>query len=230
MKRNTVYGLLFFVATMTIFSACKKNDYLIGGSLNKAKVNMTTYDYLKNDPQHLFDTLIMLVDAAGLKDSINQPGITFFAPTDYSIDNYLYEKTVQEQNVNIFAKYTIDTLIKYDIDSFKYYIGEYIVHTPLNFNNLKATGTQFETGNDTTYSVVSYEPTHDPYLGFYSAVNTPPNIVYYTLLSHRIIGAFDAQQFTKSDGVKTRVQTFGILTTTGTLGVLGNEHMLYFEY
>ncbi len=230
MKKHKVYGLLLFVVTMAMFSACKKSDYLIGGSLNQVKVNITTYDYLKNNPHHLFDTLVMLIDAAGLKDSINQPGITFFAPTDYSIDNYLYKKTLQEQNVNIFSLYTIDTLIKYDLDSFKYYIGEYIVHTPLNFNKLTATGTQFGTGRDTTYAVVSYEPTHDPYLGFYSALNTPPSIVYYTLLKHQINGSFNAQQFTKADGVKTRAQTFGILTTTGTLGVLGNEHILYFEY
>lgn len=228
MKKIIINAVLFCVSAIMIVS-CKKENYLIGGALNVAKVNETTYDYLQNNPQHLFDTLLLLINDAGLKDSINQPGITFFAPTDYSIDNYLAVKTKFAQNINPFAQYTIDSLVKYDLDSFKYYIGEYIVHTPLNFNNLTPTGTEFLTGKDTTYSVVSYEPTHDTYLGFYSAVNTPPSIVYYTLLFQQIKGQFNAQNFTKADGVKTRVQTFGILTTTGTLGVLGNEHVLYFE-
>jgi hypothetical protein len=228
MKKGILNSILF-LAGVTMIVSCKKENYLIGGPLNVAKVNETTYDYLKNDPQHLFDTLVLLIDDAGLKDSINQPGITFFAPTDYSIDNYLAIKTKFAQNINPFAQYTIDSLVKYDLDSFKYYIGEYIVHTPLNFNNLTPKGTEFLTGKDTTFSVVSYEPTTDPYLGFYSAVNTPPSIVFYTLLYQQIKGQFNAQNFTKTDGVKTRVQTFGILTTTGTLGVLGNEHALYFE-
>lgn len=227
MKKNIISSLFFAMTAIMLFSSCKKENYLVGGGLNVAKVNETTYDYLKNDPHHLFDTLIMLIDDAGLKDSINQPGITFFAPTDYSIDNYLLIKTVLAQNVNIDAQYTIDSLIKYDLDSFKLNIEEYIVHKALNFSDLTPTGTQFQTGKDTTYSVVSYEPTHDPYLGF---VNTPPSIVYYTLLNHQITGQFDAQNFTNTDGEKTRVQTFGILTTTGTLGVLGNEHVLYFEF
>lgn len=229
MKKKILYFIFCSLTAFLLFS-CKKDNYLIGGALNVAKVNETTYDYLKNNPQHLFDTLIMLIDDAGLKDRINQPGITFFAPTDYSIDNYLYYKTVQAQNVDIYAKYTIDTLIKYDLTTFKDSIETYIVHTPLNFNNLTPKGTEFLTGLDTTYSVVSYEPTHDPYLGYYSAVNTPPSIVYYTLLNHQIKGTFDSQKFTTADGAKTRVQTFGILTTTGTLGVLGNEHVLYFGY
>lgn len=227
MKKNIIFTLFFGLTAIMMFS-CKKENYLIGGVLNVAKVNETTYDYLKNDPHHLFDTLIMLIDDAGLKDSINQPGITFFAPTDYSIDNYLTYRTIKAQNVDPFAQYTIDSLIKYDLQTFKDSIGVYIVHTALNFNNLTPKGTEFLTGMDTTYSVVSYEPTHDKYLGFYGAVNTPPSIVYYTLLKHQIKGQFDAQNFTKTDGYKARVQTFGILTTTGTLGVLGNENSLYF--
>jgi hypothetical protein len=229
MKKAIIYSILFSLTVIMLFS-CKKDNYIIGGALNVAKVNETTYDYLRNDPQHLFDTLVLLIDDAGLKDSINQPGITFFAPTDYSIDNYLYKRTIAAQNIDPFAQYTIDSLVKYDLDSFKYYIGEYIVHTALNFNDLVPKGTEFLTGKDSTYAVVSYEPTTDLYLGFYSAVNTPPSIVYYTLLNQKITGQFNAQNFTSSDGVKTRVQTFGILTTTGTLGVLGNEHILYFGY
>ncbi|MGH2643123.1 MAG: hypothetical protein ACRDE2_04185 [Chitinophagaceae bacterium] len=227
MKRNIIYSIFFCLTAFLLFS-CKKENYLVGGALNVAKVNETTYDYLANDPHHLFDTLILLIDDAGLKDSINQPGITFFAPTDYSIDNYLTYRTIKAQNVNPFAQYTIDSLIKYDLQTFKDSIGAYIVHTALNFNDLTPTGTEFLTGMDTTYSVVSYEPTHDHYLGFYGAVNTPPSIVYYTLLNQKITGQFNAQNFTKTDGYKARVQTFGILTTTGTLGVLGNENSLYF--
>src|SRR5882672_7759877 len=78
---------LFLVAAVICYSlnACKKS-YTIGGSTFKAQVNMTTYDYLKTN--HLFDTLVIMIDKAGLKDELNQAG-TFFAVTNYTIRNYV---------------------------------------------------------------------------------------------------------------------------------------------
>ncbi len=61
------------------------------------------------------------------------------------------------------------------------------------------------------------------------------SIKYYTFLKNAISSPFIAADITADDGVRTRVQTSGIETTTGILHVLlnGNSsrsgHLLYFS-
>jgi len=50
---------------------------------------MTTYDWMKSNKYGVFDTVLMLIDKAGVKDKINAQGVTFFAPTDYDVYNYV---------------------------------------------------------------------------------------------------------------------------------------------
>ena len=59
------------VLLLTTVLSCKKS-YTIGGSTFVAQVNMTTYDYLKTN--HLFDTLVIMIDKMDLKDEVNQAG------------------------------------------------------------------------------------------------------------------------------------------------------------
>src|ERR1041384_6880417 len=92
MKHNIIYSCIIVLLIAT--SACKKGDYLSGGSLANPKVEMSTYDYLKRNP--LFDTLVLLVDRAGMKEQVNGK-ITFFAPTDYSIRLLMLTRTAEIQ-------------------------------------------------------------------------------------------------------------------------------------
>src|ERR1700743_1590536 len=117
--KNIIKYMAVAIVMAIVFNGCKKNDYIVGGKLESTTTPLTTYDYLKNNRFKMFDTLLMLVDKAGLKDVINQKGITFYAPTDYAIDNYLLKRTLEVQNSDPFKKYTIDTLIKYDLNGFK---------------------------------------------------------------------------------------------------------------
>ena len=188
-----------------LFSACKKDEYLIGGSLHNAKVNMTTYDYLKGNSAGLFDTLLLLVDKAGLKDKVNQQGVTFFAPTDYSINTYLTLRALEEQSIDPNRQWTIDSLIKYEMPKFIDSIDIYFVSQSLTYDKLTENGAVYPTLKTGTNCIVSYEETRDPELGYNPNVSTIPRIVYFTF-----------------DGVKTVVQTSGIETTTGILHVLQN--------
>lgn len=208
MKNNLKFLLTALLGICLLNTACKKDPYITGGGLNQAKVNMTTYDYLKGNSQHLFDTLLLLIDKAGLKDQINQPGITFFAPTDYSIDNYLLKKIYTQG----FSRYTLDSMYKYDMASFKDSLGLYIVKDTMSFGGLTATGKSFPTAWGNVQAVISNEPVLSSALGYYNAISNPPTIIYNTTL-----------------GIHTRCQTFGVQTTTGVLGVLGNEHILFFN-
>ena len=67
---NKVFLRVALLSVLAI--SCRKQDYITGGQKENPKVNQTTYDYLKGNSMHLFDTLLLLVDAAGLKDTTNQ--------------------------------------------------------------------------------------------------------------------------------------------------------------
>ncbi len=77
---KTTYILL--CCTALLFS-CKKENYKNDGGVHDAHVNMTTYDYLRS--QKVFDSLVYLIDKAGLKDQVNSD-ITFFAVTNYGVE------------------------------------------------------------------------------------------------------------------------------------------------
>jgi hypothetical protein len=228
--KNIIKFMAIAVVMVIAFNSCKKNDYIVGGKLESTTTSLTTYDYLKNNRFKMFDTLLMLVDKAGLKDVINQKGITFYAPTDYSIDNYLEKRTLEVQNSDPFKKYTIDTLIKYDLSGFKDSLDRYIVPSTVTYSSLTENGVLFKTAFGNNQAVISYETTTDPTLGYSGAISTLPKIEYYTF----IIGAplpspLVASKIADSVGVRTLCQTSGLTTATGQLNVLANSHVLYFK-
>lgn len=233
---KNIFKLFLTVFTVAVtMVACKKNDYFVGGTLHNAKVNLTTYDFLKNNKDKLFDTLLILVDKAGIKDKINQPGISFFAPTNYSINAYFLKKTLQVQKSNPSKRYTLDTLIKYDLDVFKDSINVYIAPKTINYDNLTEKGTLYATAKTGVNCVVSFEATNDPNLGYNANSTNRPQLMYYTFLLKPITSPFVASEIPPSDGIRNRIQTSGIETTTGMVHVLenakpdGTGHVLFFK-
>lgn len=225
---KNIYQLSWAALLLTIlFSACQKDDYFVGGDLHRAKVDVSTYDFLKNNDRGLFDTLIMLVDAAGLKEAINKPGITFFAPTDYSIRSYVEKRTELEQRVDPFRKWTVDSILKYELSRFADSLSIYIVPQEITYAGLTGAGEIFRTqkGNEV---VLSYEETNDPALGYNPNSSFLPQVMYFTHLFGPIETPFQASQIPSTLGVRTRVQTSGIESTTGRINVLENGHRLFF--
>lgn len=80
-KLLPIAGILLMVGLL--FSACKK-DYYIDGGLANPHYDGTIYDYLVKNP-YLFDTIAYIVEKAGLKETLQNDSVTFFAPTDQSI-------------------------------------------------------------------------------------------------------------------------------------------------
>jgi hypothetical protein len=226
-------GIFKYTCTALIlllaFAACKKNDYLKGGTIRSNQVDMTTYDWLKSNPQGLFDTLLLLVDKAGLKDKINETGITFFAPTDYAINNYLTNRALEEQDIDAFRKWTIDSLFKYEMPKFTDSLDAYIVPGILTYDKLTINGVIYPTKKIGANSVVSYEETRDPAYGYNPNVSTIPQLVWYTLLLEPLAPPFVAADLTVQQGTRVRVQTSGIQSTTGVIHVLNNSHKLFFR-
>lgn len=224
-------GKLLIVLAMAnlVLIACKKNDYIVGAKLENATTPLSTYDYLKNNQFKMFDTLLMLVDKTGLKDVINQQGITFYAPTDFAIDNYLQKKTLEAQKIDPFAKYTIDTLIKYDLNTFKDSLNTYIIPKKVTYSSLTQSGVVFNTAKGGSEAVISFEPTYDSNLGYTSAVSTAPKLEYYTFIKGHLPSVVVASAIPDTVGVRVLCQTSGLTTSTGQLNVLSNSHILYFK-
>jgi hypothetical protein len=221
--------LTFLMVSMTVLVlSCRKQDYITGGQKENPKVNQTTYDYLKGNSMHLFDTLILLIDAAGMKDTINQSGITFFAPTDYSIDIYLQTRTLKAQNIDPNTVYSLDTLLKYDLDNFKDSLRMYIVRQALPYSILTNNGAIYQSALGGDSVVVSYEQTKDPNLGYSPYISNVPQVEYFTQLWGTPPIPLDAPNIPTNVGVRTLCQTSGIETTTGILNVLENDHTLFF--
>jgi len=226
--KNIIKLIIVIAIANIMLASCKKN-YIIGGKLESTTTNLTTYDYLKNNRFKMFDTLLMLVDKAGLKDVINQKGITFYAPSDFSIDNYLAKKTIEVQNVNIFAKYTIDTLIKYDLATFADSIRTYITPQTITYASLTSNGVVLNTAKPGTQAVVSYEQTTSSGLGYNPVVNTIPQVEYYSLVIGTLPSTVVSVYLDPTVAVRVLCQTSGLTTATGQLNVLSNSHILYFR-
>ena len=220
--------LITFAASALLLTAvisCKKS-YTIGGSKFVAQVDMTTYDYLKTN--HLFDTLVIMIDAMGLKDEVNQAG-TFFAVTNYSIRNYVLAKQTAEQllynNENLV--YTFDSL---DLPSLKDTLRTYMFKDRITRDNISQIG-EWRYSNEGDPRWIQLIPTTD-----YTNQNvftTDPKYIYLTKVIPQPgfsvpTDSTQLGQVDPSQELQTLCQTTGILTTTGVLHVLANSHT--FDY
>lgn len=219
MKRRLILALTFLLFA-SLYS-CKKS-YTIGGSLFVPNVNMTTYDYLKTN--HLFDTLVIMIDKMGLKDELNHCG-TFFAVTNYSIRNYVLAR----QNILRIIRndenlvYTFDSL---DLPSLKDTLRSYMFPGRLTRDSLSQIG-KLRTANDGSVRLIQLIPTTD-----YTNQNvfiTNPQYIYLTKIlplpgSPVPTDSTGLSQLLPQQLLQTLCQTTGILTTTGVLHVLNNGH------
>jgi len=213
---------------MAGLASCKKNDYLSGGTINNPKVNMTTYDYLKSNSLHQFDSLLLIIDKAGIKDLINQQGATFFAPTNAAVLAYLNLRTVRLQQVNPDAKYTLDTLFKYDLARMADSMRMYVIDQPLTYDKLTAGGIKYPTQLPGDTAVIAFLPTNNSLLGYFDQISSVPQILTYIKLWYPLPDPFTAANIPTSKAAASICQTSGVQTTTGVLNVLSNSNALFF--
>ncbi|MEO5942344.1 MAG: hypothetical protein ABIP30_15480 [Ferruginibacter sp.] len=233
--KKTVSPLLYLgIFTLLIVSSCKKNDYITGGvpeNVNMYK-NTSTYDVLAKNA--LYDTLIKVINAAGIKDKINAQGSTFFAPSDYSIYNYLATRTYVLQNtVNQNAQFGLDSLLYYvsnNINGTRDSLSLYLIPQLLTYNILTQTGAYYNTGLAGDKVIVSYELTKDPNQGYNPVVSGYPRLVYFTQMWYPYDLSDDnpAGKVPLNIGVHTLVTSSGLQTQNGIIHSLTNSHVLFF--
>jgi hypothetical protein len=116
------YWMTGMLLVILLISACKKDDYYLDSGKLDPHYNGTILDYLKDKPFY-FDTLVSVIQLAGMEDVFTKDTITFFAPTDHSI-----KSTLDELNGNLYAqgKDTIKTLQEVAPEVWKKYLSIYI--------------------------------------------------------------------------------------------------------
>lgn len=212
------YILLIVVAAI-VFVGCEKQDYLIdGGVHDTGAVDMTTYEYLQGNA--VFDTLLLLIDKAGLKETINGD-VTFFPPTDFSIKNYITQKHGDTIAQNAFVEWTMDDI---PVQTLRDSLQMYIIPNKVNRADLTEDNQVFQTllGNQVGVALI---PVDDVYSGI---VSTWPEYVFFTNIRGAGLDASGA--FPSEDEIDYRnvCQTSGIETNTGVIHVLENSHTMFY--
>nr|WP_315419828.1 hypothetical protein [uncultured Pedobacter sp.] len=214
------------IIVVALFASCKKDDYKNDGGISNPNVNMTTYDYLKSNPK--FDSLVKVIDRAGLKDVVNG-NITLFATTNYGIAEYVKAKknqiAIQTGNENF--NFGIKDLPQGELsDSLK----TYMFAGKINRDQITLDGKLYNSllGSvpDVQY-LIKFRRSYTDYSNYLNYVD----YVTYT----KVIGTRDDKELnptTLPDDQKDKAvdcQTSGIITTTGIVHVLNGNHRLFFN-
>lgn len=213
------YIILLF-CTGLLFS-CTNDDYLIDGGKANPYVNMTTYDYLKSNP--LFDTLVMAIDIAGLQEEVNAAG-TFYAPTNFSLNEYIRDELELRKKLDADAVYTFDSIPVTEFDS----IRMYLFAETITRDSLIKEGRVY-----TSLAGIDFKLSKEPQDAYQDDLVIKPEYLFFI---KKIGSNFDSYEDTVNDNVATkekderiRVQTSGIITTTGVIHVLQNNHKFIFH-
>lgn len=219
-----LYLLVLTITAWCVISSCQKDDYINDGGRSKAYVDLTTYDFLKSHGK--FDSLIKVIDRAGLKDLVNS-GITFFACTDYSVASYVaakkQEKIIETGNENI--KFGINDISLQDLDSLKIYMFDGAI-----LREDLSTASSF------------YTSKFGPLVNVRFMINLRRTNAYSDYVDHvdylsftRVAGRLDSEIpdneyiLPWEEDQAYDCQTSGIITKTGVVHVLANTHRLMFN-
>lgn len=212
--------LILLLFTGLIIS-CTNDDYLTDGGKANPYVNMTTYDYLKSNP--LFDTLVMAIDIAGLQDEVNAAG-TFYAPTNFSINEYIQDELALRKRLDADAVYTFDSIPVTEFDS----IRMYLFAETITRDSLVKEGRVY-----TSMAGIEFKLSKEPQDAYQDDLVIKPEYLFFI---KKIGSYFDSYEDTVNDNVSTkekderiRVQTSGIISTTGVIHVLQNNHKFIFH-
>lgn len=218
---------IFYCLVLTIgLVACKKDKYKNDGGVHSPKVNMTTYDYLK---QHgSFDSLIAVIDLAGMKDMVNNSK-TFFAVPDWGVKDYIAAKKqkkiieVGDENIQFYAR-------DLDVYTLRDSLKMYMFSETINRENLTVVGKEYQslfgpmTNDSRVYIRLRRIVGYNGYVGTVNFIDY--GIVTGTLDTDEPV--FENIPLNQRDKI-AECQTTGIITTTGTLHVLNNYHRLFFN-
>lgn len=218
-------SFFILIAASLLMASCKKDGYKNDGGKSNAFVNMTTYDFLRSQP--VFDSLVRMIDHAGMKDAVNGD-VTFFATTNYGVADFVAVRKVRRgaQLGNENLPYSIDSL---PVSEMKDSLRIYLFAGKINRDQMKVGGELYNSLLGPMAGVqflIKLRRTQD-----YSAYLDHVDYVQFA----KVIGTRDDQQPDPNAIPETErdmafdCQTSGIITTTGIVHVLSGNHRLYFN-
>lgn len=221
---KSIFSLL--LALVLLQAACKKDAYKNDGGVAQAKVDMTTYDYLKSKPQ--FSSLVRLIDRANMQQTLNG-NITFFAVTNYGVNDWVSAKRQQRiielNNENI--TYTIDSI---PVAYFKDSLLTYMFAGKINRDSITVAGRLYNSLQgvikDTSYLIKLRRVTdsYTDYLNYVEYVN------FTRVIGTRDDLVTDPRTIPASQkDVTYDCQTSGIISNTGIIHVIDGYHRLFFN-
>ncbi|MGV8829357.1 MAG: hypothetical protein ACWA6U_13690 [Breznakibacter sp.] len=211
--KNVFLLLLVCLAT---FSACEE-EYLIDGGVANPNVGMSTYDFLKTNP--IFDTLVILIDKAGLKEEVNG-AVTFMAPTDFSIKNYLDAVVADMRVTDPLATYTINDIPQEELMELR----SYIIPQMLSRDKLSTKGIVVPSMSGEARKL-SLEP-RDIYSDYLSS--KPEFVYFYKQKGVRWDDYAEEGLSPEEQDQVVQVRTSGLISTKGIIHVLQGNHRLFF--
>lgn len=214
----TYKSLFAALLVLVLLSSCQKS-HLSGGSLHQEITPLNNIEYMRSNAFNLFDTAIIVIDRLGLTSQVNNAK-TFFAFTDYSIQNMINLKLAQRQSVNPIATYTLDSLIReINEDSVRQYMLDATIDLKTAPENPPATYTSLGRTNMAVFKQLQANAT------YLERTQAPTFLLFYVLVR----GALDVPGVTPPPGqndISVLCQTTGIKTSNGntTMHVLNNQH------
>lgn len=222
MKKYIGICIVLFIV---ILASCKKDEYKNDGGISKAYVDMTTYDYLKSNPQ--FDSLVKVIDKAGLKDVVNGD-VTFFVTNNYGIAEYVWAK--KGERAQQIGTENFDFGIK-DIPSQELSdsLKNYLFSGKINRDQITLSGKLYN-------SLLGVTPNIQYMIKMRRSLEYSTYLNYVDYVNYiKVIGTVDANELDPNeipDDQRDRtveVQTSGIITKTGIIHVLSGDHRLFFN-
>ena len=217
MKNLVSIALIFAV----VVSSCNRDEYLIDGGVASPELNMSTYEFLAS--RTLFDTLVMAINKAGLRELLDKEEVTFFAPTNFSFKSHMDERTRLGKTSTNNPDYVF-TFEDFTAEELRDSLQSYIFSGKIYRQDLTPQGYIF-TALSGTQSRISLEPRKD----YTDQLTTNPSYVYLTRKRGLRWDAWDAENVSNTEkDVQVRIQTSGLISTNGVIHVLPNNHRLFF--
>jgi hypothetical protein len=207
MKPSYLATISVWAVLLLSLAGCKKDNFKGTGPADP-HVHMSTLAFLKQHPD--LDSIAMMIEKAGLKDTLETGNVTFFSPTNNGLQKYLKVKNAADPNMYF------DTLSQ---QSAYELMSQFIVRTSINRDQMRKDG-DLVSCMDSKPTAVSLEPTGVPP----SYITTIPEYVYFIKVKGTGLDPFVVPtSFPAAErDLRFRCQTSGIITTNGILHVLPN--------
>lgn len=221
--------ILILISVTVLMAACSKKDYLIDDGVHNAKVNQTTFDFIKSNKE--LDLFAYLIEKAGYKDLVNTPDATVLVADNMAIRKYLnriFVKQVDQTGNN--TPFEIDDI---PLQTLKDSLKIYIVYDRIERKDLNEDGFLYTTAAGDQTKITLEKRYNDPTaadVGYSNYMSTVPEFIFI----RRKLGLHwdDPKEINISPAEKDKyevIKTSGILTNTGVVHVIGGARDGFYD-